>query len=218
MNRYRILFAVCAFAVTACGPTGPSVPVDPTIPTSQFTVWALGDSQGAPSNNPARGLSWAERLPGVANGAVGMEGSGWTVLGPYTGLTIPQQAEAITSINGPVSFIVMAGINDLGGRRTVDQMLAGVAALEAVTTDVVYVGIVPITEGSYVAYRDADRSAFNAALAATYPDRYIDCDATMSTATGWLNPNMAIAADDLHLNSTGEQALTDCITTAQGTP
>jgi len=108
----------------------------------------------------------------------------------------------------------MAGVNDLGAGRSVAEMLGGVAALETVATaagvSVLYVGIVPITRGAYVAPRDGDRIAFNQALATQFAGRYVDCSASM-TIGQWLNPAFALGAANLHLNAAGEQALAGCI-------
>ena len=143
-----------------------------------------------------------------------MEGSGWSVPGTHSGLTIAQQAQKIVAAQGAVNFVVMAGVNDLGARKTVADMLAGVAQLEAVAasvgTRVLYVGIVPVPQASYVNYRNADRLAFNQALAAQFPGRYLDCSASMSSGD-WLIAPYSLAADDLHLSSAGEAALAACI-------
>jgi len=187
------------------------------IPHAVGATWALGDSQGAYSNDPARGLPWPSRL-GIGNGADGMQGAGWTVPGPHSSQTIAQRAQALAAANTVKRFIVMAGVNDLGAGRTVTEMLAGVTALQTaaarVGAVVTYVGVVPFPAQSYVAYRNADRLAFNRALAARYGANFVDCSASMADAAGWMLSKYSLSPSDLHLNSAGEQALASCIAAA----
>ena len=209
-----LAIALLMAALSSCAPQSGSGSPSTTTPAGPFATWALGDSQGAPSDDPARGLAWTQLIGEVGNGAVSMEGAGWSVTGPHSGLTVPQKAQQIVDQHGAVDFVVMAGVNDLGAGRTVTEMLQGVANLEVTAAnagvEVVYVGIVPITQGSYVAPRDGDRIAFNKALATQFPGRYVDCSASMSIGQ-WLNPAFALGAANLHLNAAGEQALAGCI-------
>lgn len=217
----RLLLGAAALSAALLSGCAPSA-VEPSVgttPVSGVGTWTLGDSQGALSNDPARGLPWTERLgPEVGNGAAGMHGAGWTVPGTNSLLTIAQRAQALTSANTVTRFVVMAGINDLKTTRTTAQILAGVDQLEAVAAaegaSVLYVGVVPVPQGATIAARNADRLAFNAALAQRFGARYLSCDAAMSTSSGWLQPSMSLGPLDLHLNDAGEQALADCIAAA----
>lgn len=208
------LGAGCAAGPAPTTTTPVTTPADSTV-----GIWTLGDSQGALSNDPARGLPWTERLgPTIGNGAAAMHGAGWTVAGPISGLTVPERARALTEANEVTRFVAMVGINDLSRGRTVAQMMAGVDELEAVAAaagaTVVYVGVVPVPRAATIANRNATRVAFNQALADRFGTRYLNCDAAMSTPTGWLRPTMSLGPTDLHLNDAGEQALADCVSAA----
>lgn len=198
-------------------PTTSPVTVPVTVPVQNTaTVWALGDSQGANSNDPARGLPWTQRIgDGIGNGADNMYGGGWTTQSTYTHETIGQRATAISSTHPVTEFIVMAGINDLTGGRSVPSMLDAVDVFAdqaaARATNVTWVGVVPLPHAATIANREADRKTFNASLAQRFPGHYVDCSATMSDANGWLKSSYSLDPLNLHLNSAGEQALADCI-------
>lgn len=204
--------------MVACQPDPPVTP--PVTPTGPQTVWTLGDSQGALSNDPARGLPWTLRIGNdVGNGADAMYGAGWQIPGSYSLRSVPQRASDLTAVNVVDEFIVMAGINDLTGGRTVAEMLAGVDQLSFIAAaegaDVLWVGVVPLPQAATISNREADRLAFNAALASRFPGRYVDCSPSMSTTGGWLQPGYSLGPLDLHLNSAGEQALADCVAAAR---
>ncbi len=215
-GRIWLLVAVLAVLATGC-PEPPSTDASTTtLPQTNLTVWALGDSQGANSSEPDRGLPWTERIgAGVGNGADNMYGGGWAIPSINTKQTITQRAAAVIGSSPVREFIVMAGINDLTGGRTLAQMLAGasefadLAAAHGIT--VTWVGLVPFPETATISNRQADRNAFNAALAARYGNRFLDCSPRMSNASGFLTPGLSLSPLDLHLNNAGEQALADCI-------
>lgn len=199
---------------TTTSTTTVAVPPPPT--DSDITVWALGDSQGSPSNDTARGKPWPELIGElIGNGAVGMEGAGFTVVGPHSGMTVPQKAATLASGHHVAEFVVMAGINDLSAKRTLAEMLIGADQLSAVAATagatITWVGVVPVPQASYIADREPQRRAFNAALAERFGERFVDCSGSMSTSAGWLRPDYSLSPSNLHLNSAGEQALADCI-------
>lgn len=221
MTRAATVAATTILVLTAvaCAPTQATPPTASTPANSAVGTWALGDSQGALSNDPARGLPWTERMGhGVGNGAASMHGAGWTVASSISGLTVPQRAHELTAVNTVSRFVVMAGVNDLKPGRTVAQMMGGVDQLEAIAAaegaTVVYVGIVPVPQAATIANRNATRVAFNQALAQRFGGRYVSCDAALSTAGGWLRPSMSLGPTDLHLNDAGEQALANCVAAA----
>lgn len=210
MAALMCLLGACVESTSTAPPT--TVPVQ-----TGLTVWALGDSQGANSNDPARGLPWTQRIgSSVGNGADNMYGGGWTTASTYTSQTVGQRAAAITRVENVKEFVVMAGINDLTGGRSVAQMLTAVTAFAADAAakgiKVTWVGVVPLPQGATIANREADRKAFNAALASRYGSRFVDCSPRMSNAAGFLTPGLSLGPLDLHLNNAGEQALADCIT------
>ena len=213
--RGRLIgLAALACLVTACPEVTPSTGQQPAEVAGN--VWALGDSQAANSNDPARGLPWSLRIGAdVGNGGDAMYGAGWTLAGSYTGQTILQRAVALHG-RGPIrEYVVMAGINDLTGGRSVTQMLAGVTEFAnyatAIGAKVTWVGVVPLPQTATISNREADRRAFNTALAQRYGTRYLDCSPRMSNAAGYLTPGLSLGPLDLHLNNAGEQALADCI-------
>ncbi|MFN8053021.1 MAG: SGNH/GDSL hydrolase family protein [Acidimicrobiales bacterium] len=200
-------------AGAACDPQPTTLP--PTPHNTGVSIWALGDSQGAESTDPARGLPWTDRLGSdVGNGATNMEGSGFTVPGTFTGRTIPQRASDIAGTNSVSRYIVMAGINDIGAGKSLSDIRNGIAVLDsfaaAHTVSVTYVLLIPFTQGSYIAPKNADRLALNAALVNDHPGHVIDCESALAV-NGWLNPAYALSATNFHLNSAGEQALANCI-------
>ena len=144
-----------------------------------------------------------------------MYGAGWTIAGTYTAQTVGQRAAAIGAQSSVTEYVVMAGINDLTGGRSVTQMLAGVTEFAdyaaAVGAKVTWVGVVPLPQTATISNREADRRAFNTALAQRYGTRYVDCSPQMSNAAGYLTPGLSLGPLDLHLNNAGEQALADCI-------
>ena len=201
---------------TGCPADSSESPPGTTPPATGQTIWALGDSQAANSNDPARGLPWSLRIGAdVGNGGDGMYGAGWTLPGSYTGQTVVQRAAAIGAQSSVTEYVVMAGINDLTGGRSVTQMLAGVTEFAdyaaAVGAKVTWVGVVPLPQTATISNREADRRAFNTALAQRYGTRYLDCSPRMSNAAGYLTPGLSLGPLDLHLNNAGEQALADCI-------
>ena len=193
-----------------------TVVVAPPTAASDIAVWALGDSQGAPSNDIARGKPWPERVgEGIGNGAIGMEGAGFTVVGPHSGMTVVEKAASLSRTNRVTEFVVMAGINDLSAKRTLAEMLIGADQLSAVAAaagaTITWVGVVPVPQASYIADREPQRRAFNAALAERFSERFVDCSGSLSTDSGWLRSDYSLSPSNLHLNSAGEQALADCI-------
>jgi|JI10StandDraft_1071094.scaffolds.fasta_scaffold613476_2 lysophospholipase L1-like esterase len=217
MPRVRWIAVVAAMLVaTGCPADSSESPTGTTPPATGQTIWALGDSQAANSNDPARGLPWSLRIGAdVGNGGDGMYGAGWTLPGSYTGQTVVQRAAAIGAQSSVTEYVVMAGINDLTGGRSVTQMLAGVTEFAdyaaAVGAKVTWVGVVPLPQTATISNREADRRAFNTALAQRYGTRYVDCSPQMSNAAGYLTPGLSLGPLDLHLNNAGEQALADCI-------
>ena len=215
-RRFWAALVAAVLVATGC-PADPSEsPTVTTPPATGQTVWALGDSQAANSNDPARGLPWSERIGvDVGNGGNAMYGAGWTIAGTYTAQTVGQRAAAIGAHSSVTEFVVMAGINDLTGGRSVTQMLAGVTEFAnyatAIGAKVTWVGVVPLPQTATIANREADRRAFNTALAQRYGTRYLDCSPRMSNAAGYLTPGLSLGPLDLHLNNAGEQALADCI-------
>lgn len=206
----------CLMTATACTESVGTAPGVTTPVQTGLRVWALGDSQGANSNDPARGLPWTQRIGNdVGNGADAMYGAGWTLPGTYTNQTIGQRAVALSGTNTVREYIVMAGINDLTGGKSVTQMLSGVTALAnhaaSIGATVTWVGVVPLPQAATISNREADRRAFNAALAQRYPGRYVDCSSRMADANGWLRTSYSLSPTNLHLNGAGEQALADCI-------
>lgn len=174
-----------------------------TLPQTNLTVWALGDSQGANSSEPDRELPWTERIgAGVGNGADNMYGGGWAIPSINTKQTITQHAAAVIGSSPVREFIVMAGINDLTGGRTLAQMLAGasefadLAAAHGIT--VTWVGLVPFPKRrrSRTARPTATRSTPR--YAARYGNRFLDCSPRMSNASGFLTPGLSLSPLDLH--------------------
>lgn len=205
-----------ALVLAGCVEQPSSSPPITTPNQSAVSVWALGDSQGALSNDPARGLPWTVRLgPAVGNGADAMEGAGWTVAGTHTGRTVPQRAADLARTNTIRRYIVMAGINDLSAQRTVAQMLSGATLLadqaRSAGATVLWVGVVPVPKLAPIANREADRRAFNAALAQRYGASFVDCSSKLADAAGWLRTDYSLSPSNLHLNNAGEQVLANCI-------
>ena len=177
-------------------------------------TWAMGDSQT--QSNESHGLSWAEVLNAyLVNGAIGMGGGGWVQPSYFLQRNEAQQAAAILSWNQSGDFVVMAGVNDLVYGHTLAEMQQGVAEFDAVLapygSKVMVIGIIPITEDSNASARNSDRLAFNQWLQARYGAAYLDCDAGLITASGWLRPEFALVPGNIHLNALGEQALADCV-------
>jgi len=209
--------AAIAFLSTGCPATSPSTPPVTTPVQTGLTVWALGDSQGANSNDPARGLPWSQRIGAdVGNGADAMYGAGWTLRGTYTQQTILERATALAQVNTVREFVVMAGINDLTGGRSVADMLTAVGQFSSYATSigakVTWVGVVPLPRAATISNREADRRSFNSGLAQRFGGNYVDCSSSMADTDGFLRSGYSLSPIDLHLNDAGEQALAGCIT------
>lgn len=221
MRRTRLMATVIALTTmmtaVACSPAPTTTaPVVTSPPSGISTVWAFGDSQGAKSNDPNRGIPWTERIGNVRNGADNMYGAGWTVGGTFTGRTIAQHAAHIESSGNRITrIVVMAGINDLSAGKSVSHMLGGVDALanwaSARGIAVAWVGVVPVPQHATISNRNADRLAFNRGMAQRFGPWYLDCAPYMANAAGWLQPAYSLSPTDLHLSSAGEQALANCV-------
>ncbi|MCB1283593.1 MAG: SGNH/GDSL hydrolase family protein [Microthrixaceae bacterium] len=212
------LIAITASAVIALAATGCRLesPASGTVGVYEdsTSIVAIGDSQTSVHDHPQRGPSWADRIPGVTNGAAGMGGGGWRQRSARTNQTIDDRTAQHLN-NHADHIVVMAGVNDLNNHWLAQDLLEPITAwkarLDAANAQYTVIGVVPYPRDARVARTENQRQELNASFAEVFRDRYLDCDSYLSDEDGWLLPGLSLSATDLHLNSAGEQKLADCV-------
>lgn len=208
----------------ACAPDAPGGGTGTTTTTTalpgSYDILAIGDSNAAGSNDPARGLPWSQRLGStVRNGATDSHGAGWVTPGTFTGRNFAQELTfENNAVPGSTVVVVQGGVNDLQ-TKTVGEIEDGMQAFNTIALangqSVKFVKIIPSRVDSYVQPYDGKRQQINADLDALFPGQVIDCNPGLDADNDFkLDPWFAL--DSIHLNGAGEQALADCIASGLG--
>jgi lysophospholipase L1-like esterase len=206
MKRITPFIAIGLMA-TACttgagGATGNAV-----APTTCHSSrrWAVGDSITAGVLGVA---GWPNQPPAYGNFAnLGYPGSKAKDIIPW----IEAEVAACSPDQRPTEVVFAAGINDLDTDVTLTDMEANVTDLVTnLGVPVRLISLQPYPVDSQVAGHDADRRAFNAWMADTYPDLYTDCSTPMEGPDGWLLPEYNYDGI-IHLTNAGAFELSACI-------
>jgi lysophospholipase L1-like esterase len=167
--------------------------------------WAVGDSL----TSGAGGVDgWPDQPPATGHFAnLGVIG----VTAAKDETWAETQVTACARGTQPTEILLAAGVNDLHEGTplaTMESNLIDFVSKVGVHLRLLSIQPLPVN-GQWDAY-EAQRRAYNAWMAKTFPSLYTDCSTPLQGSDGWLRPEYSL--DSLaHLTDAGAQALARCV-------